>query len=200
VEDLLTRAPWREAVPRAGVRIKGVRITGDVNLENAKLIRPIEIRASRIEGAINLRHARTDSLIRLDGSLMKGDFAAEGLRAESDLVITDGAAFRREVNLKGAKITGHIYMDDASFDGPLNARLLKVDGSLNLSLKTHKSRFNGVVDLTYANITGVFSMEDADFTGLTLFGAKITGDVLMTGATFDGELDAVLLKVDGSLN
>ena len=65
LEDLLTRAPWREAVPFAGVRIKGARIVGDVDLENAKLIRPIEIVGSRIEGAINLVRARTDSWIVL---------------------------------------------------------------------------------------------------------------------------------------
>ncbi len=63
LEDLLTRAPWREAVPFAGVRIIGARIVGNIDLENAKLIRPIEIFGSRIEGAINLRRARTNSLI-----------------------------------------------------------------------------------------------------------------------------------------
>ncbi len=62
--DRLTRAPWREAVPFAGVQITGARIQGDIKLENAKLIRSIEISDSRIEGAINLRHAQTDSLIR----------------------------------------------------------------------------------------------------------------------------------------
>src|ERR1700730_12136687 len=47
LQDLLTQAPWREAVPFEGVRIKGARIVGDINLENAKLIRPIEIFDSR---------------------------------------------------------------------------------------------------------------------------------------------------------
>jgi hypothetical protein len=67
VVDLLTRAPWREAMPFAGVRITGARIVDDLDLENAKLIRPIEIFNSRIEGAIDLRRARTDSLIMLQG-------------------------------------------------------------------------------------------------------------------------------------
>jgi hypothetical protein len=63
LEDLLTRARWRDAVPFAGVQIAGAWIVGDVDLENAKLIRPIEIVHSRVEGAINLRQARTDSVI-----------------------------------------------------------------------------------------------------------------------------------------
>ncbi len=51
--DLLTRAPWREQVPDKGVRIAGARIVGDIDLENAKLVRAIEIYDSRIDGAIN---------------------------------------------------------------------------------------------------------------------------------------------------
>lgn len=40
LEDLLTRAPWREAVPFVGIQITGARIKGNIHLENAKLIRP----------------------------------------------------------------------------------------------------------------------------------------------------------------
>jgi hypothetical protein len=173
LQDLLTQAPWRDAVPFEGVRITGAWIDGKVDLANAKLIRPIEIRGSRIESAISLSHAHTDSLIRLAGSLMEGDFAAEGLHAESDLFLTDGAVFKSEVSLKGAKIDGGLYM---------------------------KSSFAEVV-LSGAKIAGDIDMEDGSFTGnMQLFGAKINGDILMTGASFDGNLDARLLKVDGSLN
>jgi hypothetical protein len=65
IEDLLTRAPRRDAVPSTGVGIAGARIFGDVDLENAKLIRAIGIFDSRIEGAINLRHAQLDLARRL---------------------------------------------------------------------------------------------------------------------------------------
>lgn len=50
LEDLLMRAPWREAVPFEGVRTKGSGVAENVDLENAKLIRPIEIVGCRIEG------------------------------------------------------------------------------------------------------------------------------------------------------
>jgi hypothetical protein len=122
VEDLLTRAPWREAVPFAGVRITGARIVKDIDLENAKLIGPIEIVASRMEGAINLRRARTDSSIVLDGSLMNGTLAADGLHGESDLSLANGATFKSDVNLNGAKIDGDVDMTGASFDGKLTAQ------------------------------------------------------------------------------
>jgi hypothetical protein len=51
--DLLTQAPWREQVPSKGIRIAGARILEDIDLENAKLVRAIEIYGSRIDGAIN---------------------------------------------------------------------------------------------------------------------------------------------------
>jgi hypothetical protein len=95
VQDLLTRAPWREAVPFEGVQITGARIVGNVDLENAKLIRPFQSAGNRLEGAIKLSHARTDSAIVLDGSLIAGAVAADGLHAESDLFLRNGAAFKR---------------------------------------------------------------------------------------------------------
>ena len=78
LQDLLTQSPWREAIPFAGIQIKGARIVGEIDLENAKLIRSISILSSRIENKIKLVHARTDSLIWLEGSLMNGLLDATG--------------------------------------------------------------------------------------------------------------------------
>jgi hypothetical protein len=128
LEDLLTRAPWREAVPFEGVRITGARIARDINLENAKLIRPIMIVGSRIEGATDLRYARTDSLILLDGSLMVGTFAVDNLHAESDLSLANGAVFKRYVSLDGARIEGDVDMTGATFRDALNADSLHAGG------------------------------------------------------------------------
>lgn len=130
LEDLLTKDPWREAVPSTGVRIANAAIKWDLDLENAKLIRPIEIVGSWILGSINLRRARTDSLILLEGSLMDGAFVADSMHAESDLFLGNGSAFKSDVTLIGAKIDGYVHMSGASFDGGLNAASLQVGGSL----------------------------------------------------------------------
>ena len=84
---MLTRAPWREAIPFGGIQVIGARIVDDIDLENAKLIRALSVLNSRIEGGINLVRARTDSLIDLEGSRMKGRFEAVGLHSESDLLL-----------------------------------------------------------------------------------------------------------------
>ena len=221
VEDLLTQAPWREAVPRAGVRITGARIVEDIDLENAKLIRPIEIVGSRIEGATNLSHARTDSSIMLDGSLVVGTVNANGLHAESDLSLANGAAFKSDLSLNGAKIDGDVDMSGARFDGKLDALLA---GRSLIWPGTRPASGRGS---SYAKITGrcrhgrrqfrrarstptacrsvaVCSMysdsqNKASFKDVILHSAKITGQIDMDGASFDGALDADSLQVDGDL-
>ena len=168
--NMLTQSPWREAVPRAGVRIKGARIVGDVDLANAKLIRPIEIIESRIEGAINLSHARTDSLILLDRSLMVGNFDAEGLHDESSLSLADGAAFKSVMRLTGAKIDGGVDMTGVSFYGALKASSLEVGGDLLMySDDQNKASFKEV-DLRLAKITGQVAMVAASFDGTLAWG------------------------------
>jgi len=226
LQDLLTRAPWREAVPFEGVRIAGARIIGNIDLENAKLIWPVEIFASRIEGEINLRHARTDSLIGLAGSLMAGDFAADSLHSESNLLLRNGTTFKGEVRLRGAKITGQIDMSGASFERTLNADSLQVGGILIMrSDGQNKASFKDVI-LRGANVTGQIDMTGTSFDGkldanalqvggslymrsdgknkasfkdVDLRGAKITRQIDMTGANFDGLLDADSLQVGGDL-
>jgi uncharacterized protein YjbI with pentapeptide repeats len=177
LQDLLTRAQWREAVPFAGVRISGARIVGDVNLENAKLIRPIEIVYSRIEDAINLTHARTDSVILLACSLMNGGFDAASLHLESELLLAY-TAFKSAVTLNRAKIDGFVNMVGASFDGNVIADALQVGGELLMrSEDQNKATFKNVV----------------------LRGAKIAGQIDMTGASFDGTLNADSLQVSEML-
>jgi hypothetical protein len=81
LEEVLTQSPRRESIPSAGVRIAGARIVENIDLANAKLIRPIEVVESRIEGAVILDRTHTDSLIVFDGSLVAGEVTAQGLHA-----------------------------------------------------------------------------------------------------------------------
>jgi uncharacterized protein YjbI with pentapeptide repeats len=199
LQDLLTRAPWREATPLGGVSIGGARIVGNVDLSDASLSRAILISVSRIEGNIDLTGARTDSLIELDDSLMSGEFLADSLHAGGDLNLHDGAVFKNTVSLgsarilvlagasfkkgvflTGAKVTGQLLMGPgASFDEVLNAAALEVGGNLFMaSLPQNKTSFKK---------------------GMFLTGARIAGSVSMVGASFDDTLDAVLTQVGGSL-
>jgi hypothetical protein len=226
LHDLLTRSPWREAVPFAGIQIKGARIVGELDLENAKLIRSIAILASRIEDKINLIRARTDSLIWLEGSLMNGMFDASGLHSESDLWLRNGSVFKREVNLNGAKIDGRVELTGARFDGKLDAGQVRISGYLLMdSDGENKASFNEV-SLIDAKVGGQINMLGASFNGplnadllkvggnlfapsdgqyktrfqkVSLLGAEIAGNLSLIGDNVDGELSAGLMQVGGSL-
>ena len=173
LQDLLTRAPWREAIPFGGIQIMGARIIDNIDLENAKLIRAISILNSRIEGEINLIRARTDSLIWLEGSLMNGVFNASSLHSESDLRLSNGSVFRSEVNLNSAKIDGHVELTGAKFDGKLDAGQVRIGGYLFMNSD---------------------SQNKADFKDVDLTDTKVGGQLNMIGANFGGVLNANLLK------
>jgi hypothetical protein len=228
LRDLLTtRAPWREAIPFAGIQIKGARIVGDVlDLENAKLIRSISILDSRIEAAIKLVRARTDSLIALDGSLMNGSFDAYGLHIDSDLSF-NGTVFKNEVNLSGAKIDGSVDLAGAGVDGKLDASQARIGGYLSMnSDEQNKASFNEV-DLVDAKVAGQLTMYGASFNGtlsasllrvggnlvaasvgqyrtrfqkVFLLSAEVAGSVMLAGVRFDDGLEAGSLRVGGELS
>jgi hypothetical protein len=138
-----------------GVEITGARVVGDVNLTDVKLIRPIVILDSQVEDAVYLGHARTDSLIVLAGSLMNGTFSADGLQSESDLFLRNGAVFKREMRLIGAKIDGDVDMCGASFDGELNANALEVGSHLLMNSRDKNKTSFMAVDLSSAKVTGL---------------------------------------------
>ena len=226
LQDMLTRAPWREAIPFGGIRIIGARIVDDIILENAKLIRALSVLNSRIEGGINLIRARTDSLIDLEGSLMKGRFEADGLHSESDLRLLNGTVFKSEVFLAGAKVDGNVELTGTAFEGKLNANQLQVGGSLYMDSDTQNKASFKDVDLTDAKVARQLTIAatidgslNADllkvggnllassvgpykttFRSVSLFNAEIGGSVSLIGASIDGALNGSLLQVGGNLH
>jgi len=200
LQDLLTRPPWREAIPFSGIQIKGARIVGDIiDLENAKLVRSIAILSSRIDAPINLIRARTDSLIWLDGSLMNGGFDASGLHSESDLWLK-GSVFKSDVVFGGGKIDGSVDLTGTRFDGRLDLTDVKVAGQLTML----GGSFNGPLMATLLKVGGNLFAPSVGpnhtrFQNVFLLGAEIAGSVTLIGSSFDGVLQAGLLRVGGAL-
>jgi hypothetical protein len=172
LRDLLTRTPWQEAVPYGGVLIDGVWIDGDLDLENAKLVRAVTLVDSRVEGKIILQRARTDSLISLIGTFVAGEFNGNGLQSGSDLLLRSGSTFAQRVALRGAKIGGLVDLSGATVDGQLEGDYLEAHDVFIRSDETHKASFKNVV----------------------LRGAQIGGEVSFVGATVEGQLDGDYLE------
>jgi uncharacterized protein YjbI with pentapeptide repeats len=226
LHDLLTRSPWREAIPFSGIQIKGARIFGELDLDSAKLIRPLSILSSRIEDKINLAHARTDSLIWLQGSQINGAFDASSLHSESDLWLFKGNVFKSEVNLANARIDGGVNLSEARFEGKVDAGHARIGGDLDMnSVGENTASFNEV-NLIDAEVGGQINLLGASFSGplnaallkirgnllapsagqyktrfrnVFLVGAEIAGNVSLIGDSFEGELSAGLMQIGGSL-
>jgi len=199
VEDLLTRLPWRDAVPREGLLIAGARIAGDVNLANATLSRSIEISGSQIVGTIRLDHARTQSAISLAGSRVSGTFFANSLQSTDDLVLWGGTTFVADVWLAGAKVQGRVDMTGATLESGMTANLMEVGGDLFMgSDSQNKATFNDV-NLRNATVKGALSMSGGSFGALIADSLKVGGSLLMTDASFAGAIAAGSLQVGGVL-
>ena len=185
LQNLLTRAPWRESIPFAGVRINGALIVSnladpkDLDLKSAKLKTPIENVNSQIQTDINLMEAQTDDFISINSCLITGKFSAEAFRSTSELALTDDEIL--SVNLNDAKIDGNVDMWGTHLNGEFEATALHVvNGSLDMSSSAKdKSWFEKAVKLD---------------------GAKVAGNVQMFGAVFGDALVASYLQVGGYLS
>jgi len=132
------------------------------------------ISASRIEGSLILHGSHWHQLLSLRGSTITADLLGDRLSAESIILINYHAAVEGEVNLRGAKIGGHLALDQVVV--------------------------GGAVDLNAVDITGTLFMTGAGFGGeINLVGAKIGSDLAMINSTFSGPVDADGLTVGGNL-
>ena len=201
LQDLLTRAPWREATPLGSIGIEGARIVGTLDLADTSLIRAIQIDGSRIEGKIDLRGMRTDSLIELGDSLMSGELLADSLHSESDLNLNNGAVFKNAVSLDSARIAGQVDLNGARFMNVVNLNGAKVNGQLLMPGTSFDEVLNaGALEVGGNLLMGNQQQNGTNFKkGMFLAGARIAGSVSMVGARFEGQLDASMLQVSGSL-
>ena len=214
LHDVLTRAPWQEALPHQGVEIDGAHIVDQLDLEGAKLVRQIWIGDSRIEDRVILRRARTESLIALTGTFVKGDFNANSLYSESDLM-ADGTTFGNGVHLVGARIAGQVAMSGASVTGKLDAGALQAHDLYIQSDATNKASF-AAVSLSDAKIAGQVAMVGASVAGaLEADSMQVGTDLFMSSdrtnddsgrdtgngrASFAGAIDLVFARIGGNLD
>jgi hypothetical protein len=221
LQDLLTRAPWRESIPLGGIGIKGAIFDGNIDLSDVQLIRSLVVIDSRVKGQIDLSNARTNSRISLDHFVMDDAFIAENLHSESQLDLQNGV-FKKEVNLAGAKIDGSINLSGSRLEAPLIADTLEVGGSLHMESTSFKtvnlmaakiggyvgtsgSSFEEPFNASFARIGGSLVMASdpqhtTKFTTVNLVGTKITENAFLNNTTFDGDFDAGYLQVGGTLS
>ena len=199
---LLTRDPWRESMPFQGLRITGADIVGDLNLANAKLIRPLVIDRSRFYGVVDLSQATTDSVLVFKNSIVDGAFHADFLRSEKSVDLS-GTNFHLGASLNGATIPGQLRMLQAHFSGQLEddqRRALDLGGAtIGGAIFLAGSTFLGEFYADSLQAVGIVG-SDCSFRDVNLGGAKITSNLNLTNAAFSGPVSAIYLRVDGNID
>jgi hypothetical protein len=72
LETILLYKPWRDAMPRQGVRIVGAWFKEPLDLSNAELTRELSLHDSRFESTVSLSRLHTTELLSLEGSTIDG--------------------------------------------------------------------------------------------------------------------------------
>lgn len=216
--DVLTKRPWRDQIPYAGVHVVGARIVGDIDLTNANISRVLYVEDSKIKGGINLNGLRTDSDLNFSGSRVSGDFSARQYHGEQSLFLDrmqvdgdlnadslhvgvslfmrNGASFNK-VWLVMAKIAGQVSMNGARFDGKLIANAMQVGATLFMRDATFKKEVN----LRDSKVGGNVEMDSAVFEAeLNAKSLQVKSDWFMRGSFRGNEVDAAFASIGGNLD
>jgi hypothetical protein len=161
LETILLYEPYRGALTRNGVRIKGAWFKEPLDLSNAILAHKVWLDDSRFESNVDLSELKSSHLISLEGSKFNGKLNMYSLRVDSSLNMRRGEF--AEVDLVGAKIGDQLHVEMSKFNSKLNMVLLQVEGS--------------------------FLVQSGEFAEVVLVGAKIGGGLHMEGSTFTGQLN-----------
>src|SRR6266850_1238216 len=204
LETILLHEPYRSALTRSGVSIRGAWLKNSLNLSHATLLHLFLLENSRIEQDVDLHGLKTSDLIGLSGSTFTGALSMNGLQAGG--LFMGEEAMCDAVDLTGAKIAGQVDMRGSTFTGTLSMNGLQAGGLFMGEKATFGAveltgaKIAGPVDMRGSTLTGALDMnglqagglfigEKATFGAVELTGAKIAGQVDMHGSTFTGALD-----------
>ena len=195
LRHLLVAEQW--PVHAKGVRLQGVLISGQLDLESATLRCPLHLDNCYLDydGPVVLDYA-TASVLVLTGCYMAG-LTADTLVVTRELDLT-GTTFTGPVRLTGADITGQLNMRGAHLTpaggDALVADGLKVAGEVFLDSTRDQGAFTaaGAVRLPCADIAGL-SMRGAQLTragedgnALVADAIKVRGEVFLDSAPGGG--------------
>jgi cytoskeletal protein CcmA (bactofilin family) len=208
VEQMLTRAPWRDAMQHQGLRIIGARITGGLDLANAHVAAATVIARSRIDGDVQLERARLDGLLAFDGSTVTGTIDATGLLSESDVAFSDGRQLahigdhiggfqaQNTVTLRNAHLKGSLYLNGGRF-----AQRVDLGGShIDEEMQTSGATFAGPLFGGSVQVGVKLSINSTHFNGNVVFANSVIGGLAdASGSIFGGSLSLVDTHVAGDV-
>jgi hypothetical protein len=168
---LLTQPDLADHTPH-GVRIRGARIDGDLDLHDA------HVRAAEVW---------------LDGSWIAGDANVSGAQLDGALTF-DGTLIDGQLNGARAVVAGNLRMSKAVFGGPVLLRDAHVDGQMSMTGASIADKQTFDADRLHVGAGGLF-LDEVKFGGpVVLSDAHVDGQMVTEGAsvadkqTFNAEL------------
>lgn len=160
---LLVDKHWKVA-PK-GVWLRGVRITGQMDLEGATVRCPLHMEICHLDGSepVNLDYAEAQGMAFICCKLP--GISGKTLTVNKDLSLA-GSTVTGPVQLQVATITGDLDCSGARLQGAgdaLNAAAIKVGGNVFLAQTVTT---NGGIDLETADITGTLNCSTAQLGGV----------------------------------
>jgi hypothetical protein len=180
LRHLLVENRW--PVAAKGVRLRGVRISGHLDLKAAKLRCPLCLDSCYLDGPQPALGFASVSLLEMKGCHLEG-LAAESLVVSADLDLS-GSTFTCPIQLDGAAITGQLNCCGARLKGKddsgdaLIAEGLKVGGDLVLNKGFTTA---GAIQLIGADITGQLNCSGARLNGAERDGNALIADTIRIG-------------------
>jgi uncharacterized protein YjbI with pentapeptide repeats len=195
LETILLHEPYRSALPRQGVRIRGAWLRDTLDLENAVLDRVWWLDKSRVECDVKLNSLRSSCGISFEGSVFTG--AVDLSLSQIGQLNLDGARCSGELDMNQIEVNGSLLMRKAEFRSGINFIAAKVKGLLQMD----GARCSGELDMNQIEVNGGLLMRKAEFrSGIDLIAANVKGHLQMDGARLlGGELQMGRIKIDGDL-
>ncbi|TDC54467.1 hypothetical protein E1281_16240 [Actinomadura sp. KC345] len=198
---LTQRTP--DGPPLRAVKLRGARITGELDLEAAEPPCPILLADCHFDMPVNLREC-TAPAIRLPGCHLPG-LTADQMSTTGDLAL-DGVTVHGTTSLAGARIGGNLSLNAARLTRPdgraLDAEALTVTGNMRC-----QDGFTaiGEIHLRGATIGGTLTMTGANLNapgGDALAAARLSvgDDVFCRDLTADGETRVPGARIGGRLD
>jgi len=193
-------------VTHKGIRVKGARIDGELDLEFARISFPLYFEKCAFPGGINIRYAEIRGLFLI--GTHTGPIYGDGVKIEGSVYLRNGFKAEGEVRLLGATIGGDLSCIGGQFinkgaDALSADRLNVIKGSVFLN---NGFKAEGEVWLVGATIGGNLECDGSQFinpgrNALNADGVEIEGGVfLRKGFKADGEVRLLGATIGGDLD
>ncbi len=199
IADLLTGDGNAASMPVRGVRVRGARIIGELNLEATMLRCPLALLDCSFAIPINLQEA-TGLSVRLGGSHVPAVHARQ-LRTRGDLRFDNGFNVSGGIDLAGAYIGGILSCRGGEFSNPKGSALVAEGLTVNQDMYCDEGfSATGGVRLLGAHIGGQLDCRGGRFSnpngsGLDLWRATVSSVLFMESVDLEGILDLTAAKV-----